>query len=329
MLTRPPRLSDGLVAEALRMGWDLAPVAVEYRPLGFGSHHWEVTASGGARWFVTVDDLGARLRTAADTRDAAYQRLAQALRTARALSEAGASFVVAPVRAPGGDVLARIGGEYALAVYPHLAGQAGSWGDTLAEADRQATVALLTQVHAAPRAVCDGAGRDDFLLTGADGLRGALGDLTRTWDSGPYAEPARRLLGRYARDLQAMLGRRDHLADQARARPERLVLTHGEPHPGNLIRAGHRWMLIDWDTVLVAPPERDLWLLDSGGGSIGPAYRELTGREVLPSALDLYRRTWALTDIALGVARFYGEHGDTRDDRMDWQILSTSLADAP
>ena len=326
MRTRPAGLGDELLAGALRAGWDLAPVTAEYRPLGFGSHHWHVTADGGTAWFVTVDDLTTRLRTAADTRDAAYRRLRTALQTARALSEAGATFVVAPVRTAAGDVLTRIGGEYAVAVYPHVDGQAGEWGGTVTPAGRQAILSLLAQLHDAPQAIRDGAGCDDFLLAGADDLRRALGDLARSWDSGPYAEPARRLLARHARDLATMLARRDRLAGQARAGAERLVLTHGEPHPGNFIRAGRQWMLIDWDTVLVAPPERDLWHLDRGDGSIAASYRELTGREILPSALELYRQTWVLADITSSVAGLRREHGDTRDARMEWKILTTSLA---
>lgn len=326
MLTRPQGLSDELLTQTLRTSWDLEPVTAEYRPLGFGSHHWHVASAGGSAWFVTVDDLTRRLRTAADTRDAAYLRLRKSLQTARALSDTGAGFVVAPVRTMSGDVLTRIGVAYAIAVYPHVEGQAGRWGDTVAPADRQAILSPLSQVHAAPRAAWDGADRDDFLLTGADDLRNALGDLTRGWDGGPYAEPARRLLARHARDLDTMLARRDRLAGQARAQPERLVLTHGEPHPGNFIRTGRQWMLIDWDTVLLAPPERDLWHLDPGDGSIAVSYRELTGREVLPAALDLYRRTWVLTDIASSVARLHGEHGGTEDDRMEWEILVAALA---
>jgi aminoglycoside phosphotransferase (APT) family kinase protein len=326
MLTRPAGLPDEVLIGALRAGWDLAPITAEYQPLGFGSHHWHATAEGGAAWFVTVDELTTRLRTAADTRDAAYQRLGRALRTARALSGAGASFVVAPVRTAAGDVLARIGDEYAVAVYPYVTGQAGRWGDTVTPADRQAVLSLLTRVHAAPESVRAGAGRDDFLLAGADNLRGALGDLARAWDSGPYAEPARRLLARHARDLEAMLARRDRLAGQAGARPERLVLTHGEPHPGNFIRSGRQWMLIDWDTVLVAPPERDLWHLDPGDGSIAASYRELTGREILASGLDLYRQTWLLADITSSVAGLRREHAGTGDARMEWEILTASLA---
>ena len=44
--------------------------------------------------------------------------------------------------------------------------------------------------------------------------------------------------------------------------PQReLVVTHGEPHAGNVMRRSDgRHLLVDWDTVAVAPPERDLWM---------------------------------------------------------------------
>lgn len=41
------------------------------------------------------------------------------------------------------------------------------------------------------------------------------------------------------------------------------VVTHGEPHPGNVIRTSHGLRIIDWTTVQMAPPERDLWMLTS------------------------------------------------------------------
>ena len=60
-------------------------------------------------------------------------------------------------------------------------------------------------------------------------------------------------------------------------------------------------MLIDWDTALTAPPERDLWSLDPGDGSILGAYAALTGVTPRPLLLDLYRLRWDIADIAVDV----------------------------
>jgi aminoglycoside phosphotransferase (APT) family kinase protein len=46
---------------------------------------------------------------------------------------------------------------------------------------------------------------------------------------------------------------------EARERGERGALTHGEPHPGNVIGTDDGWLLVDWDTAAIAQPERDLW----------------------------------------------------------------------
>jgi hypothetical protein len=324
MLTRPERLSDELLTRTLAEAWDITPAAISYLPVGYGSHHWQLAAAEGKRWFVTVDDLAERLRSAADTADAACGRLRSALLTARALRESGASFVVAPVSTAGGDVLRRIGDTYAMAVYPFVDGLAREFGDTLSPADHDAVLPLITAVHSAAACVRRHARPDDFLLPGGDVLCRALDDLAVCWDGGPYGEPARRLLTRHAAGLKRLLGHRDHLAGQAHGQPDRMTLTHGEPHPGNFIQVGPRWMLVDWDTALLAPPERDLWLLDPGDGSVIDAYRRAAGREILPPVLDLYRLTWELSDIASCVTRFRGEHGDTAEDHADWQILSRS-----
>jgi aminoglycoside phosphotransferase (APT) family kinase protein len=324
MLTRPGQLSDEALAQALAAGWGITPATMEYRPVGYGSHHWEVAAGRDLRWFVTVDDLAARLRSSADSLDAAYRRLRSALQTARAIYEAGALFVVAPVRTAGGDVLRRIGATYAIAVYPYVDGRSRQFGDTWPAADGRLILTLIAAVHSAPAHACQSARADDFLLPGGGALSRALDDLAIRWDSGPYGEPARQLLAAHEVELRRLLERRDELAAEARRRPDRMVLTHGEPHPGNFIQAGSRWMLVDWDTVLIAPPERDLWLLDPGAGSIADAYRQATGQVVVPSMLDLYRLTWELSDLASCAVRFRQGHADTAEDRKDWEILSGS-----
>lgn len=76
------------------------------------------------------------------------------------------------------------------------------------------------------------------------------------------AAPIRRLLDRY-----------DRLVMQARATLARMVLTHGELHPGHtMLTADGSWLFIGWDTALVAPPERDLWSLDPGDWTVLDAY---------------------------------------------------------
>lgn len=288
---------------ALEEGWSLRAATLTYRPVGFGSHHWELTDVTGARRFVTVDQL----RTG-------YDRLRASLRAARALRAAGRDFVVAPLAARDGEPLIRLGDSFAVAVYPYVVGESFEW-DSYTPEHRRAVLDMLVAVHTAPPEVRDHARPDDYAIPFRDLLDSGGGVDPRL---GPYARPAAELLAAHASGVRRALARYDELVSAA---PAGLVLTHGEPHSGNTMRTGDGWLLIDWDTALVAPPERDLWDLDPGDGTVHAAYTAATGTALRADLLDLYRLRWDLSDLAVGVARFREPHGTTADDEQSWAIL--------
>ena len=157
-------------------------------------------------------------------------------------------------------------------------------------------------------------------------LEAALGELSQPWSGGPYSEPARRLLARHAARLGRALARFDELA-RAAAGGGPPVITHGEPHPGNIMRTGGRLLLIDWDTVGLALPERDLWMAaGDDAGAVG-RYTELTGRPVSGAAMDLYRLRWSLDDIALAVRDFRASHEQNEDSALTWEALTEEIGE--
>src|SRR5438270_624686 len=95
--------------------------------------------------------------------------------------------------------------------------------------------------------------------------------------------------------LRAAYGAAIGLPPAGAARGSETVTTHGEPHPGNLIRTHDGFALVDWDTVAAARPERDLWMLDDSTGEARAAYQHLSGRALDPLALDAHGLLWALT----------------------------------
>ena len=111
--------------------------------------------------------------------------------------------------------------------------------------------------------------------------------------------------------------------------PEPMVLTHGEPHPGNTIATTEGWVLVDWDTVLVAPRERDLWDLDTGDGSIIEAYRAATGIRPRSHLVELFGLRWDLSDIAVYVQRFRSPHSGSLDDAKSWDDLCALVEHLP
>lgn len=84
-------------------------------------------------------------------------------------------------------------------------------------------------------------------------------------------------------------------------------------------------MLIDWDTALVAPPERDLWLIDPGDGTILDAYADATGVVPVPDLVEAYRLRWDITDIAVDVGRFRRPHTGSPEDDKAWALLASLI----
>ncbi len=306
MLTPPDGLPDDALVRVIRDRWGLAVAEVEYRAVGFGSHHWEVVDADGIRWFVTVDELDRRRRSVSEPEDAAFDRLRAALATAKDLRDSGATFVVAPISTRAGEPVVRTDRRFAVALYPYVDGQSYSWDDFSTPAHRRGVRDLIAALHTAPTAASRHARADDLTVPHRDELELAFDHNGDRWEGGPYAKRTSTLFMENAEKIRRLLVRHDDLVTEIRRRPSRMVLTHGEPHPGNTMLTSAGWVLIDWDTLLLAPPERDLWSLDPGDGSIIDAYADATGTTPRPPMLELYRIRWDLTDIAACVSRFQG-----------------------
>lgn len=316
MLTPPDDLPETALRAALADGWSLGDAELEYRPVGFGSHHWAIV---GDRRFVTVDDLRTRRWSTGEPLAEGFRRLHAALTATLALRAAGRDFVVAPLPARDGNPAVPLGDFFAVAVYPWVTGESLDW-DSYTSDLRLAVLDLLISVHAAPP---DHALPDDYAIQ----LRDVLTDTRAFSPTGPYTQPAADLIAARDSGIRQALARYDGLVTAVRADPPALVPTHGEPHPGNVMRTGTGdLMLIDWDTARLAPPERDLWDLDPGDGSLHAAYTAATGAKPRADLLGLYRLRWDLTEIALCLSRFREPHGATADDEETWTNLEESVA---
>lgn len=320
MLTPPDGLPAETVAAVLAREWGLYAAQVSYRPVGWGSHHWEITEAAGDRWFVTADELENKRVWLHESLDAAFGRLTAALAAATDLRAGGCSFVVAPVPTQAGEPLARAGDRFGLAVYPFVDGRSFPWGKFSGDDHRRAITDLVIAVHTAPQDLGCRAMTDDFTIPHRDELEAVMAGIAIP-DSGPYARRTAALVTASARPVRALLDRYDRLAGLSRPEASPAVLTHGEPHPANTMLTDAGWLLIDWDTALVAPPERDLWALDPGDGSVLARYAEATGVTPVASALDLYRIRWDLTDLAIDVSRFRRPHSGTEEDDTSWELL--------
>jgi hypothetical protein len=79
---------------------------------------------------------------------------------------------------------------------------------------------------------------------------------------------------------------------------------------------------------MIAPRERDLQMVLDDDMTGWDEYREIAGPVELDlEALGLYRRLWALADIASYVATLRRPHADTTDMRGAYEALVHYLGD--
>ena len=309
MRTRPKDLDEERLLQALGE-WKIDAASVEYAPVGFGDHHW-IAAGGGDRWFVTVADLEVKGQ-------GALRSLSAAMDTAAALGHL--DFVVAPLRTTGGETVRRLGPRYAVSVFPFVNGISGDVDRPQTARERAVVLDLLAELHGqtppAEAPVLDlGLSRRGLLRRALDG--------EISWKGGPFAEPARTLLAEHAPAIRRRIAEFDRLAGDVSGGA--LVLTHGEPHPGNILEFEGRPLLVDWDTVGLAPPERDLWSVAEGPEDLA-RYAEATGREAGAPALALYRLRWDLEEVSLYIEEFRAPHDRSADKEEAWQELRAAVA---
>lgn len=290
MRSRPSFVTDAAIARALAEHWQ--PVSeIAYLPWGFGAHHWRADTL-----FVTLDQLEPR-HTAASL-ESTYASAAE-------LAASGLEFVCAPLPARSGQFTVDTG-VGALSVTPMLNGRSPAE----AEVDKPAILAVLDALHRTPppaglRHWSPQVG-PDF----ADELRSRTAE---PWTSGPLAEEARTALATRADAIRRWNSRYLELASLAASHRASWVPTHGEPHNDNQVQTPDGLRLVDWESLAVAPRERD--------------YADLPDTAGLdPEMVELFALDWRLSELREYADWFSAPHTGTEDDRIALEGLHEELA---
>jgi spectinomycin phosphotransferase len=315
---RPDEVDESSVVAALREGWGFDVAGATYAAVGGGSYHWEVVDTGGAQAFVTVDDLRQKAWLG-ETRDEVFEELRCAFDTSAVLWEGGLDFVVAPIPGRDGGTLRRLDARYSIALFPFVDGEAGTFGDYDDEG-RRAVLELIGELHLATSAAGSGVRIAGLGVPGRHLVETALRQLDEPWTDGPLSEPTRAAVRDHKDGLIELLALADRLSAEAQTRGGRWVVTHGEPHAANVIQTSEGRVLVDWDTVAIAPPERDLWMLVDSGDP-GDRYVRATGRAVNDAALDFFRLAWDRGDLAEYLSVLRSPHQENDDTLRQYRAV--------
>lgn len=300
----PEDVPDAVVLAAVRTHWRATADAVEHLPVGFGAHHWRASDRGLALAFVTLDHYAARHTP--QSLEAAYAGASQ-------LSFA-ADFVVAPMPTGDGSFTVPSGEDppaSALSVTHWVHGERAGDGPVR---DRAEAEAMLLRLHRVAPPARLPRWSPVVPVHFADKLSEQLAEA---WTTGPYSERGRSALRKHLDSIRAWTSAYHLLADQALDRP--WVATHGEPHTRNqmLTLSGHR-VLVDWESLRLAPAERDLrWLVADGHGDLVPSD---------PEMVAMFDLEWRLDEVAQYASWFAAPHAGTDSDQVAFTGLLHALA---
>jgi spectinomycin phosphotransferase len=278
VLERPPDVTDDEVLAVVRRHWAPEADAVEHLPVGWGAHHWRVDVEGSPALFATLDpDLP---RHTQESLEAAYASAAGL----------GLDFVWPSVQTPAGDFTVAVGAR-TMSVTRWLDGARPD--ESVAELPD-----LLAELHRTPAPPRARAWSTEI----APDLPARLRDLLQQPWEGPLGPAARELLVAHLTDVGGWAREHARLLDLAD--PTTYVVTHGEPHVRNQWLARGRTWLIDWESLLLAPRERDLATLVHEGRDVDHD----------PAMVRLYDLEWRLSEIWSFARWLQGPHtGDTDD----------------
>jgi len=325
MFAEPTGFDRDELARTLRAEWGIEVSQLRYEPVGFGTHHYQALADDGTEWFVNVDELAAK--TWLGTGDSqVISGLEKALGTAAALRGVGLEFVHAPHRRTNGGFVAAITGGYAISLFSFIEGTSHPYGEFFDDHLRRKVLAALGNMHTATgKLPPDVPARDSLEVPQRQELFEALHDPRPVWTGGPYAEPAGALIRTHTAEIRNRFAHYDALVPTVMSTSGGWVVTHGEPHAGNVMRTNDGDIrLIDWDTAALAPRERDLWMIEPRDDEDWAAYNCATG--VDPAAIELYRQWWKLSEICGYTAMLRAPHVDDENTRIAWRELRSYLA---
>jgi spectinomycin phosphotransferase len=147
-----------------------------------------------------------------------------------------------------------------LSCAPWTAGKVAGSGPVVGDGLARANIDALARLHATspPAAISLWQPR-----VGPDFAASLAGALRKPWSTGPFGELAREAISARIEELALWTARYHRLVDRARRLP--WVPTHGEPHTRNQLITATGPRFVDWESLALAPRERDLGPLIEAG----------------------------------------------------------------
>ena len=251
----------------------------------------------------------------------------------------GISGVVGPLETSDGELSVAWQG-FRVSLFPFIEGQSrwDLWrrGEDFTDTALRQTASLLAAVHG-----CAGAVETSRLAVRGYDLPSRR-ELDRVLAAGERGSGSQNIyqtrlleaLTAHRSEILATLARYDELGRSAAASAAPLVVTHGDPTPGNLILdPAQEVHLIDWDGVALGPAERDLVSFTGERFDVVlESYLEARAKAqkgvnvvLHPDIFGFYIYEWTVNEIRDYGTKILFKNSAAEQNRYDWDSLQDYL----
>lgn len=294
-MAEKPELKDDKVVACLANEFGLAVEAITFLPLGadLNTAVYRVAAGDGTNYFLKL-------------RQGEFHEAAVAV--PNFLDRQGIKQIIPAIMTQTGQLWASLG-PLKVILYPYVEGRDG-YEAKLSEQQWAVFGKALKSFHTAdvPSQITRGLPRETFSPRWRQIVASHVVHIEDTVYDEPVAAEMAAFLKSKRDETAKLVERAGWLAQALRTNPLESILCHGDIHGWNLlIDATGALYMVDWDTLIFAPKERDLMFIGGGLGDSGYTpqeeealfYRGYGQTEVNPVAMAYYRYERIIEDIAI------------------------------
>jgi len=287
-----PDLPDAQLIACLQCEYGLRIVQIDFLPLGndLNTAVYRVIADNARPYFLKL-------------RRGEFDQITVAI--PRLLSNQGMAQIIAPIATSAGQLSARMD-ACALLLFPFVEGQNG-FEVEVSDRQRIEIGAALKRLHtlAVPQALRQRIPRESYAADWRKLVRGFQARAEDTVFAEPVAAQLTALLRTKRAIIDTLTQRAEQLASLLQTQALEYVVCHADIHAGNLlIDANAALYIVDWDTLILAPKERDLMFIGAGIDDVwrnahqqALFYQGYGATEINPQALAYYRYERIVEDI--------------------------------
>lgn len=289
-----PDLADEKIIGCLRREYGLNGVQLTFLPLGADRNTavYRAVMGDGTAYFVKLR------RGDFDETGVIVPKL---------LFEGGVRQIISPIATQSGQLWAGLN-DFAVILYPFVEGQ-DAYDVDLTDTHWIEFGRALKGIHSAklPPSIIARILRETWSAQWRDRVKAFQKQVEQTTYADPVSAELAALLRKQSRVISHLITRADYLADVLKAQSLEYIACHADIHAWNLLIGTDGGLhIVDWDTLILAPKERDLMFVGGGlfAGRRSPAeeerlfYQGYGQTEINRAALAYYRCERIVQDIA-------------------------------